>query len=225
MTVFLISRLGLRSFYETRADVKLNDGAPMILYVAMGMQKGEGAPGWSNGYILHAYWGASDFDGELATAMAVEDIRTSVSGFRSAPLYAAKFYRDKFTSQWNDPTYECFAMTHINGWERCGVVNSMYVGKLHTLMTWFMNQYQSLVFAGVFLWIIFQYWRKKPLEDQVLLVTIFGGLLFHMLWEAKGRYILPYFVMMLPMAAAGLAEVTKRVSIWLALRDKRLKIK
>lgn len=222
--VFFISRLGLRCLYEERSGVSLNEGAPMILYVAMGMQKGEGAPGWSNGYILHAYWGASEFDGELATAMAIEDIRTSVSVFRTAPLYAVEFYREKFTSQWNDPTYECFAMTHVNGWERCGVVNSMYVGKLHTLMTWFMNQYQSLIFIGVFLWIIFNYWRKKDLEDQVLLLTIFGGFLFHMLWEAKGRYILPYFVMMLPMAAIGLAELTKRAALWFTLQEKSRKI-
>ena len=225
MSVFLLSRFGLRALYEERSGVSLNEGAPMVLYVAMGMQKGEGAPGWSNGYILHAYWGASEFDGEMASAMAMEDIRASVSGFRSAPLYAAEFYREKFTSQWNDPTYECFAMTHINGWERCGIVNSMYVGKLHALMTWFMNQYQSLIFAGVFLWIVFQYWREKPLENQVLLVTVFGGFLFHMLWEAKGRYILPYFVMMLPMAAVGLAELTERVSAWPVLRNNRPKVK
>ena len=91
MAVFLLSRFGLRALYEERSGVSLNEGAPMVLYVAMGMQKGEGAPGWSNGYILHAYWGASEFDGEMASAMAMEDIRASVSGFRSAPLYAAEF--------------------------------------------------------------------------------------------------------------------------------------
>ncbi len=209
--VFLISRWGLRTVYEKRADIQLNEGAPMILYVAMGMQKGEGAPGWSNGYILHAYWGASEFDGELASAMAVEDIRASLSGFGSDLGYACEFYREKFTSQWNDPTYECFAMTHTNGWPRCGVVNSMYYGKLHTLITWFMNQYQSLIFIGVFLWILFRFWRERALDEQVLLLTIIGGFLFHMLWEAKGRYIMPYFVMMLPMAAVGLAELGERL--------------
>ena len=59
----------------------------------------------------------------------------------------------------------------------------------------------------------------------VLLVTVFGGFLFHMLWEAKGRYILPYFVMMLPMAAVGLAELTERVSAWPVLRNNRPKVK
>ena len=37
-----------------------------------------------------------------------------------------------------------------------------------------------------------------------------------MLWEAKGRYILPYFVAMLPMAAIGLSECSVRVQSALA---------
>lgn len=216
--VFLSSRFCLWTVYEQRSGVEINDGAPMILYVAMGMQKGEGAPGWSNGYILHNYWGESDFDSEASTAMAIQDIQTSVDGFVEDPLYAFRFYVEKFTSQWNDPTYECFAMTHINGSARGPVANSMFDGKLHTLMTWFMNQYQSLIFIGVFLWLLLGFWKKKGLEDHVLLITVIGGFLFHMLWEAKGRYILPYFVMMLPMAAVGLSQTAVRVQAWLERR-------
>ena len=215
VAVFVGSRFGLYTVYEQRSGVEINDGAPMILYVAMGMQKGEGAPGWSNGYILHNYWGESDFDAEASTAMAIQDIGASVDGFVQDPLYAVRFYTEKFTSQWNDPTYECFAMTHINGSARGPVANSMFDGKLHTLMTWFMNEYQSLIFIGVFFWLLFSFWLKKGLEDHTLLITIIGGFLFHMLWEAKGRYILPYFVMMLPMAAVGLSQLTLRVRAWL----------
>lgn len=222
VAVFLGGRFCLRTVYELRSGEEINDGAPMLLYVAMGMQKGEGAPGWSNGYILHNYWGESEFDSEASTAMAVQDIKTSVKGFAEKPLYAVRFYTEKFTSQWNDPTYECFAMTHVNGSARGPVANSMFDGKLHTLMTWFMNEYQSLIFIGVFFWLLSGFWRKKGLEDHTLLITIIGGFLFHMLWEAKGRYILPYFVMMLPMAAVGLSRLTERVNGWLE-RKKLLK--
>lgn len=211
LLVFLLgSRELLHTVYEKRADLTMNDGAPMILYVAMGLQDTAGAPGWSNGYILHAYWGECDFDGEAAAAMGKADIRNSLSRFKADPAYAGAFFLEKFTSQWNDPTYECFAMTHINGEARGPVANSMYDGKLHALMTWFMNQYQSLIFGGVFLWLLFGFWRKKDLETQILVITIFGGFLFYMMWEAKGRYILPYFVMMVPMAALGLEEMAER---------------
>ena len=208
----MASRFALHGVYERRAGITLNEGAPMILYVAMGMQEGDGAPGWSNGYILHAYWGASDFDGEKASAMAVEDIKTSLGKFRADPLYAGWFFREKFVSQWNDPSYECFTMTVTNGWPRIGVVNSMYVGKLNALMIWFMNQYQSLIFGGVFLWLLYGFFREKELEDHLLLIFILGGFFFHTVWEAKGRYILPYFVAMLPMAAIGLSERSARAA-------------
>ena len=83
-----------------------------------------------------------------------------------------------------------------------------------------MNQYQSLIYGGVFLWLLYGFWRKKDLSVLVLMTVIFGGFLFHMLWEAKGRYILPYFVMMLPMAAAGLSELSDRVNSWLRKHGK-----
>ena len=31
-----------------------------------------------------------------------------------------------------------------------------------------------------------------------------GGFLFSLIWEAKGRYVFPFFVMLIPVAAAGL---------------------
>ena len=190
----------------------------MMLYVAMEMQKGEGAPGWSNGYILHNYWGECEFDSEASTAMAIRDIKTSAEEFAEKPVYAVQFYVEKFTSQWNDPTYECFAMTHVNGTARGPVANSMFDGKLHTLMTWFMNQYQSLVFIGVFFWLLSSFWTKKGLENHTLLITIIGGFLFHMILEAKRRYNLPYFVMMLPIAAVGLASLSLRIEMWMRER-------
>lgn len=218
----LSARWGLRTLYEVRADIELNDGAPMILYVAMGMQEGS-APGWYNNYVLHIYWGETDFDGEAATEMAVSDIKKRARYFMENPAYAGNFYMDKFTSQWNNPDYQCFVLTNVNGAERCGIVNSMYDGKLHTLMTWFMNQYQSLVFIGVLLWLIYGFCQEEKLENKLLLVVIFGGFLFHMIWEAKGRYILPYFVMMLPMAAIGLEEVSEKVKAKLSvLRENTL---
>ena len=116
----------MQTMYEQRSGVELNAGAPKLLWVAMGMQKGEGAPGWSNGYILHNYWGASDFDNEAAQAMAVQDIKNSAKEFLHHPRYALWFYAEKFASQWNDPTYECFAMTHMDNDHRSAVAQKLY---------------------------------------------------------------------------------------------------
>lgn len=48
------------------------------------------------------------------------------------------------------------------------------------------------------------------MEGAYFVMNIFGGFLFHMLWEAKARYILGYFVLLLPLAAFGLNEILKK---------------
>ena len=38
--------------------------------------------------------------------------------------------------------------------------------------------------------------------DLIFLITIFiGGFAFHILWEAKSRYIIPYIVVLIPIAS------------------------
>ena len=43
----------LNRYYEQRAGMKLNDGMPYVLWIAMGMQEGEKEAGWYNGIDKH----------------------------------------------------------------------------------------------------------------------------------------------------------------------------
>ena len=40
-------------------------------------------------------------------------------------------------------------------------------------------------------------------EVLSLLIVVIGGFLFYVVWEAKSRYVLPYFIMLIPSAACG----------------------
>ena len=41
--------------------------------------------------------------------------------------------------------------------------------------------------------------------EIIFLITIFiGGFAFHILWEAKSRYIIPYIVVLIPVAAISI---------------------
>jgi hypothetical protein len=75
-----------------------------------------------------------------------------------------------------------------------------------------MNIYQLLIYGGVVLTLILM--RKKwiKIENYVLLIGVYGGFLFSLIWEAKSRYILPYFIMMIPYAAIGITELTGKIS-------------
>ena len=221
--VFLGGRLGLRQLYQYRSGVQLNAGAPMNLYVAMGMQEGEVAPGWYNNYILHVYWGEADFDRELAKEIANQSIRSSIKRFVQEPSYALWFYAKKFVTQWDDPTYQSLVMTYASDEKRSNVVSQVYKGPVHEALLWFMNTYQSLIFTGACCWVLRGMKKKRNLEEYLPLIVVLGGFFFHMLWEAKGRYILPYFVTMLPMAAVGLEELSGWAACKIRLMAERRK--
>ncbi len=202
------ARQGMGAFYESRIGRPLNDGMPMILYVALGLQEGDKEAGWYNGYSIYTYQDVCGYDGPAAAAIGKAEIKARAKEFLGNPLYGADFFWRKFTSQWCEPTYGCFIMTYATEQERSPLVNSIYLGKGNRLLCLFMDSYQLLIYGmGLFL-LVHGRKEKYPLEWYLLFIAILGGVLFHTVWEAKSRYVLPYFVMMLPGAAAGLARVS-----------------
>lgn len=48
--------------------------------------------------------------------------------------------------------------------------------------------------------------------ELLFLVTIFiGGFAFHILWEAKSRYILPYIIALIPVASISVNLKKKKI--------------
>ena len=85
-----------------------------------------------------------------------------------------------------------------------------------------MDGFHSLVFLGVAAFVLLRFRRQKRVEECLPLLILLGGYLFHMAWEVKGRYGLFYFVLALPAAAAGLEEVSERLTgLWVQRKRKR----
>ncbi len=203
----LLSR-SLTAFYEHRSGIPIESGMPKSLWVAMGMQEGERAEGWYNGFNFDTYVN-SDCDPVVSDAMAREAITESLQHFQKDPVYAARFYLRKTLSQWNEPTYEALWVNQFHSGDFSTIVQSIYEGKLYRVLSEYMNLFQLLVFAAVFAGLLIGKKGEKrwQLTELFLPMVILGGFFFHTIWEAKSQYIFPYFVCMLPGAAAGLSGV------------------
>lgn len=197
----------LEKVYEYRSGMTINEGMPSILWIAMGMQEGDKEAGWYNGYSIYIYQDTCQYEEDTASELGKAEIHARAKEFLKNPGYALDFYWRKFSSQWSEPTYGCFIMTYAAEEEREAIGESLYTGTLNRILQGFMNAYQLLIYASVLLLLIRRRKTKEPLEWYILLIAVIGGVLFHLLWEAKSRYVLPYFVFMLPMAAAGLYEI------------------
>ena len=74
-----------------------------------------------------------------------------------------------------------------------------------------MNQFQQLVFLGVLLYSVVII-KEKNLRNCLPAIVLLGGMFYHLLFEAKSQYILPYFIIMIPLAANGLCCVFFAIS-------------
>lgn len=197
--------------YEKKAGNTLTTGVTALSYFAMGMQEADDVnPGWYTAFNINTFE-ESGCNPEIANKVSKEEIRARKEVFKKDPVYAVSFYTRKFLTQWVDGTYFSRESTYNYYGDRSGFLMSVYFGNLGPQYIYLCNVFQTMVFGGAFLWALFSF-KKSRKEDLLfksfIFVGIFGGFLFHMLWEANSRYILTYACMLVPYAASGIEAVT-----------------
>ncbi|MDD6070684.1 MAG: glycosyltransferase family 39 protein [Clostridiales bacterium] len=215
--VVFLSQIGVQTVnmvYTSRAGIeKIDRGVPKLAWIAMSLQEAketDNGCGWYNGYNMNVYR-ENGFDRQETTEACLENIQESLQRFVQYPKAAIYFFYKKFVSQWNDPTFQSLI---VNEWSsrytenKFPLADIFIYGMGRRILSQMMNFYHLLVLTcsvagSVYL---IRNWR---LERAYLMLNVFGGFLFHMIWEAKGRYILGYFIFLLPIAAVGLVQILR----------------
>lgn len=208
LAMFFVSHTALDKFYEQRLGFSLENGMPTVLWVAMGLQEGgsdgiEREAGWYNGFAYDVFVDECGRDQEQSKQIGMEAVMESLTNFKEHPAYAADFFWRKIGSQWVEPTYSCLQETNRRIEERSTFMDRLYKGDLWPGFVRFMDVYQSVIYFGAFLFLLLIIRKKIPVEQLSLLIVVIGGFLFYVVWEAKSRYVLPYFIMLIPSAACG----------------------
>lgn len=201
----------LTAYYENVSGENFSGrGVPKIAWAAMGLQEGKWAPGWYNDFPVDEFM-ALDYDPEAMEEVSEKSIQASLEGFVEDPAYAASFFCQKIISQWNEPTFQCFMISYSPERTYSRLLNSLYHFKLNGVLETFMDGYQTAVLGGCVFFFLFRLRRRCSLKILLPGIIMLGGFLFHLVWEAKCQYALPYFFLMLPYAAAGCESITALV--------------
>ena len=111
-------------------------------------------------------------------------------------------------TQWADPSFVSMrnlelASRHVEGHGR--IVNSLIYGRGMHLCYFVMRISMFLIYLGTLLYCISVFRAKKLSSLQgFLILYIFGGMLFHEIWEGSSRYTMRYYIYLLPYASFGL---------------------
>ena len=163
----------------------------------MAMEEGPRANGWykeeRGEYALQ--------NSDAAKDEYKEEIKERLQYFVKNPGYTFKFYIDKITSMWTENTYSAVRVNAIGPYE--------FLEDMTEPLLFY--QKMLLVLTSVCTLVVLIQNRKNISLDIIFLLTIFiGGFLFHILWEAKSRYIIPYIVVLIPIASIQISKFKKK---------------
>lgn len=200
-------------FYEYRSGAELNAGVPPSTYFAMGLMESETGPGHYNAFNFLTFTEAADYDDRLASALGWAAYRERLSFFFDNPGYAVRFLTGKFLSQWTNAGWAAFNYLCTEFGKKIPLIESCFSGPLYYKLLAYFSKYQLMLYLSAFSFFIrtFRNRRQKKINLMMLLfpLTAVGGALFSIIWEASGRYILPYCIFTLPFAALGLQYITE----------------
>ncbi len=205
-------QFGVDTLYKPH-EVQEEYGMPSSSYIAMGLNDySEMGPGWYDNSVIDTYIYKAKSDVSVAKEISKEHIKERLSYMWDNKAYAVGFYKKKCLSQWNDPLYLCLKMSGggVTESESGGLVYDIYFGEGREAVLAYTNVYQLVIYFLVFVVSLLEGIRKDGEYDiafYTLLIAIFGGFLFSLLWEAKSRYVFPYFVFMIPYAAIGMDKL------------------
>ena len=208
---FILSSLLLQSIissYERRFNEKLGKGVPMISWMVTGSSDSPAAPGWFNWEHMNIFYEAEE-NNTQAAKLSIEKIKERCNYFCKNPKIACVFFYKKMVSQWNETTYESIWKNQLSGanYYALGIAKLVCVTgeKQSKKYIDFISQFiyvMALICAIGFLIVN----KQRNINQALFFIIIIGGFLYHLLFEAKSEYSLPYFILLIPLAAAGFCQ-------------------
>lgn len=214
----LVSVEATEKYYEAKSGYEIEGGLPSVMWIAMGMLENGSTPGWFNNFSVPVYYEAEG-NREAAAEAAKQEISKQFTYFAEHPAYAVSFYKRKICTQWNDPFYNANTCIAVDEGVTPKGISAFLIDHEEGVRR-VLAGYQFVTYLGALLYCIRVATHKK-LEENVFLVVFFGGFLFSILWEANSRYVLPYMLMLLPVAVQGWGSLRITMSV-LRGRRKRL---
>lgn len=185
-------------------------GSPAWSHIAMGLQESELEDGWYNGYNYRVF-AENSYDTQLTSKAAKAYIAERLKEFWQNPKQCIKFFLRKFTTQWTDSV--CISTHNLDLVSRHvenqpKLCDYLVFGQGSRITVWVMNVFMPVCYIGVAIYLLgILFKRQAAPQEMLILLLIFGGMVFHEFWEGSSRYTMRYYIYFLPYAAYGIRRL------------------
>lgn len=201
----------LHRYVEFRSGYSMDKGTPKSSWIAMGLQEGRRSCGGYNPWGENVYTEYSNYDHDVAKIKNTQEIKRRLSGFVEDPGYALYFFHSKLATEWADPTYQSLQVGYYEEPE-AQVGNSFsrkfFFGKEKNALTAWLNLYQNVLYLSALLGVVIFLKRdNQKLAALLPLVVFLAGFWFYFIWETRARYVTPFVISLIPIAAYALCSL------------------
>ena len=183
----------VKNYYFQKYDLDKDKIYPNNSYLLMAMEEGPRGNGWYNENIA----GPALKEPEKMKIEYTQKIKDRLTYFSENWGYTLKFYTNKITSMWTENTYAAVRNNTLP--------DNTIIDKFINPLTFYQKEVLILICTCSIIILVQN--RKNLSYELIFLATIFiGGFAFHILWEAKSRYIIPYIVVLMPMASVEIQK-------------------
>ncbi|MBP5554812.1 MAG: hypothetical protein J6X94_08075 [Lachnospiraceae bacterium] len=220
---------GIRAYFDHTTGARPDAGIGMKGYVALGISESSVAPGWFNDINTSVYKENAE-DLSRVEERYEEIIEERLGVFAADHEYGVRFFARKIASMWTEPAMQCFTNTSIRN--LYGTLSYTWKdilyngGVVNTILYIVMDIAQACLYFGMMLR-LFWIWKNKKirncLEEGDLFVLFLGGFIYHLIFEAKCHYVLPYFIVMIPYALKGYSDTISEIAKYGVKKSRSLR--
>ena len=188
-----------------------------IIYLYMGMSESTRGSGWYNPEVHEIFTLSMEENSDnkkILEEKLYPQMKERVKFLVTNPIKMIKFYTKKMITMWADPTMEFRFYNSVYpkelNIEDFPIVNNILNLDAYSFIQLYQKALLFLIYGGT----IFAIWhQKKKLNKEIIFLCLIflGGFGFHVLWEAKSRYIIPYVLILIPVASIGISNFIETI--------------
>lgn len=193
---------------EAQTDVDFGRGLPRSAWFEIGLSDSrifDNMPGWWDPTAVETF-DATNNDYDAQDAQARKRLKQDVAALLVDPSYGVSFFMRKLSTEWCDPTYQSIYYSQLNVMSSGNQFVPFGGRSLANPLYWYMDGYQLAIYGCALVGLLQR--QRRSIAEIAVISCFFAGFGCYLLWEAKSVYVFPFFVLLIPLAAKGVAKLS-----------------
>lgn len=213
LVVSLLAVPATQTLFTALSGVQLGEGIPKSAWFVMGLTATDtnSGPGGFNSYTRLLFWN-NGADTQATNAAALADLRAYLDSWRTSAQANLGFLHGKIQTEWLDPWFGALTGSYHPQVDQPGGFSALLCGGglLNPAEIWLRSLLPLVYGAGAAGGIGLAVRHRGCVWRQGMAVCFLACFLFQIVYENQSRYCFPYFLCLLPMAAACLAALARK---------------